>query len=195
MHRMQKINTPCHPLMHKHTYITRHWDNTVSQKVAPSLHIALHTHTHTHTDKRKLNTSAHGQEHPFCLLTSRLPISVYLTECHVSPTLSLSNSHLSTGKHSWASAFLSIVSLSLPLTAVPFDISISLSVALPWWYTAVNVRGTKPSFYKEPLSLQQSFRYVTSVLITQHKRVYYKEQWALFNRAKGLVITCLDTHL
>lgn len=59
-------------------------------------HKMISSDTHTNTDKRKLNARAHGQKQSFFfffgLLTLRLYISVYLTECHSS--LSLSDCHL-----------------------------------------------------------------------------------------------------
>ena len=78
-HTLSALDTQTHVY---HTTLRHHG---LSHTVSLSLHIALYTHT----DKRKLNASAHGQKHSFCLLTSRLPISVYLTECQVSPSLSL----------------------------------------------------------------------------------------------------------
>lgn len=78
----------------------------------------LHTNTHTvlkHRQlKRKLNAGTHGQKHSFCLLTLRLYISVFLTVSCLS--LSVYDYHLhrlTTGKHSWASFLLSLISCSI----------------------------------------------------------------------------------
>lgn len=69
------LRAPTHPTMCTHTQNNFLWKYTQIQI------------------KRKSNASTHGQRHSFCLLTPRLYISVYLTECHVSlsPCLWLSS--------------------------------------------------------------------------------------------------------
>lgn len=133
--------------------------------------------THTETDKRKLN--AHGQKHSGCLLTLGLHICVYLTECHVSTSPSLSPSvicELSTWKHSRAS----------PLHSPPLlDISICCCSAI-LMYSHACTEEEQMSLTPR-LWILNTLSYVAACGVSN--------QWALFNKVKGLAITRLHTHL